>query len=548
VTILLLSSGGGGGNILRSLKALFLRDLAVTQRSDARYAERLRRAVTTRFLDTNEFSLAAAPKEERLVIGAATTRGLGSMHDPDVAARALEESQNEIESLLSRHSVIVIIGTGGKGTGAGTVLPIAQMARRQKKLVIPVFIRPSFERHEVEKRRYDHALRVADGFDAAGIRLMEILNDRGYADDDPQPQSVVWERMNLPIARGLRGLLYVLWDLSQVDPSDLSMLFGGAGRLRIGFSELNPAAGQEPSDDDIKAAVRSCWENPYCSFTRAPGTSLVCIQGDWSNVTDGKIKGSLASLALSGSADSPYNPLYARATSVPRPWGITTLFSEYTGTHPPLEIDWTTEKKAQLRFALQSDAVLERPAVSPRSDAPEPVPVAAAPPVVAVTADTAAVPTLPAFASVWDFARAVNRSDPAALKLAGNGADPEVPIDAGELRKLVGTFWFRSVFPRLSAAWRRRMLDVLLEHVSIPDHVIRTGRRSVHLSELTHEQRRQLVIGVALPDEVRADLQLLVTVARFWGEEAANGFELRPVPDAAGPSGLASLLQPFRHS
>ena len=70
VNILLLSSGGGGGNILRSLKALFRRDLIVTQKTDARYAERLRRAVTTRFLDTNEFSLTDVPKEERLVIGA----------------------------------------------------------------------------------------------------------------------------------------------------------------------------------------------------------------------------------------------------------------------------------------------------------------------------------------------------------------------------------------------------------------------------------------------------------------------------------------------
>ena len=542
MTLLLLSSGGGGGNILRSLKALFLRDLAVTQRSDPRYAERLRRAVTTRFLDTNEFSLAGVPKEERLVIGAATTRGLGSMHNPELAARALEESKSEIEALLSRHSVIVVIGTGGKGTGAGTVLPLAQMARRQKKLVIPVFVRPSFERHEVEKRRYDHALRVADGFDAAGIRLMEILNDRGYADADPQPQALVWERMNLPIARVLRGLLYVLWDLSQVDPSDLSMLFAGAGRLRIGFSELNPAADREPGADEIKAAVQGCWQNPYCAFKGVPGTSLVCIQGDWSNVVDGKIKGDLASLALEAAGESPYNPLYARAANVPRPWGITTLFGEYTGNHPPLEIDWTAEKRAPLRFTLQSEPEPERTAVISRSDAPEPTPVV----VAAATAATAR--TGPGFATFWDFALAVNRSDSAALRLAGNGADSDVPIDAGELRKLLSTFWFRSVFPRLSAAWQHRMLDVLVEHVSIPDHAIRIGRRAVHLSELTHEQRRQLVTGTSLPDAVRADLQLLVMIATLWGEQALERFELRPVPDAADKSALASLLQPFRHS
>ena len=40
--ILLMSAGGGGGNILRSVMATFRRDLAVTQKTDPRHAERLR--------------------------------------------------------------------------------------------------------------------------------------------------------------------------------------------------------------------------------------------------------------------------------------------------------------------------------------------------------------------------------------------------------------------------------------------------------------------------------------------------------------------------
>ena len=93
MNILLLSAGGGGGNILRSVKAMFRRDLAVTQKSDPKYAERLRRSVVTRFLDTNEFSLLDVPPDERLLIGATTTRRLGSGHNPDVARAALEESE-----------------------------------------------------------------------------------------------------------------------------------------------------------------------------------------------------------------------------------------------------------------------------------------------------------------------------------------------------------------------------------------------------------------------------------------------------------------------
>jgi cell division GTPase FtsZ len=93
VNILLLSAGGGGGNILRSVKALFQRDVEVAQETDPQYAARLTAAVTTRFLDTNEFSLADVPASERLLIGPRTTGRLGARHNPDVARAALEESR-----------------------------------------------------------------------------------------------------------------------------------------------------------------------------------------------------------------------------------------------------------------------------------------------------------------------------------------------------------------------------------------------------------------------------------------------------------------------
>src|SRR5688572_12994544 len=343
MNILLMSAGGGGGNVLRSVKAAFRRDLAVTHKGDARYADRLRRAVTTRFLDTNEFALSDLPREERFLIGARTTGRLGARHDPAVAREALNESRSDIEALFSRYSIIILIGTGGKGTGSGTMFPLAQIARQQKKLVIPIFVRPSFERHEVDKRHYDYAVHAIGQFDSAGIRLIEILNDRGYAEHDPQPQPVVWERMNLPIARGLRGLIYVLWDLSQVDPSDLSILFAGSGRLRIGFAEIDPPEGSEPSDEQVEHAARRCGDNPYYAFHKPAGTSLICIQGDWSNLVDAKIKGRLA-VAMGVDAKSPYSPLYARAVGMPRPWGVTALFAEYTGRQQPLEVDWSLEK------------------------------------------------------------------------------------------------------------------------------------------------------------------------------------------------------------
>jgi cell division GTPase FtsZ len=539
VNILLLSSGGGGGNILRSLKTLFRRDLLVTQKTDSRYAERLRRAVTTRFLDTNEFSLSDVPQEERLVVGTATTRRQGSRHNPELARQAFEESKDEVEAAMSGHSVVILIATGGKGTGAGTIFPLAEMARRQKKLVIPIFVRPSFERHEVEKRRYDHALKVTEQFDAARIRLMEILNDRGYADRAPEPQALVWERMNLPIARGLRGLLYVLWDLSQVDPSDLSILFAGDGRLRIGFSEIDPPVGQEPSESQIEQAVRGCWDNPYYAFREPVGTSLVCIQGDWSNVVDGRIKGRLAALALGSAADSPYNPLYARASHAPRPWGVTALFAEHTGNHTPLEIEWTAERRTFPRAGVHTE--VREIAISPAASTVD-QPGEAEPASAGLGVPPTPVPTF------WEFARAINRLDPAALKLAGSEADSAIRIDPMELRKLLCTFWFRSVFPRLSQGWRDRIFEVLVERVAIPNHLLKRGRHPVRMSELSHEQLTQISSDTILPDAVRADLQLMIAVAAFWGHEALGRFTFTPVADDVETSRMGVLLQPFRHS
>jgi hypothetical protein len=417
------------------------------------------------------------------------------------------------------------------------MFPLAQMAREQKKLVIPIFVRPSFERHEVDKRHYDNAVSAIDHFDAAGIRLIEILNDRGYAEHDPQPQPVVWERMNVPIARGLRGLIYVLWDLSQVDPSDLSMLFAGRGRLRLGFGELDPPAGGEPSDEQVELAARQCCDNPYYAFQQPAGTSLVCIQGDWSNLVDASIKGRLAS-EMRIDAASPYSPLYARAVGLPRPWGVTALFAEYTGVHPPLDIDWMLEQEDRAPAAAEPSDRLTSLFAAESFEALEPP---APPPPVAPTEARPAV-----FPTFWEFAVALNRSDATAVALAGNAAAADIPIDAGELRKLLGTMWFRSVLFRLSSDWRDRMLETLVASAPLPDHALKVGRQTVHLRDLTYEQLRDVRAKTMVPDAVLADLDLLITIGRFWGPDAVKQLQFVDAPERNGTSLMETLLDRFR--
>jgi cell division GTPase FtsZ len=549
VNILLLSTGGGGGNILRSLKTLFRRDITVAGKTDPAYAKRLHEAVTTRFLDTNEFSLADVPPEERLLIGPRTTGHLGARHNPEVARQALEESSGTVEALIQQHAVVILIGTGGKGTGAGTIFPLAEMARRHKKLVLPIFVRPSFERHEVDKRRYDHALQVASQFDAAGIRLMEILNDRGYTEDDPQPQSAIWEQMNVPIARGLRGLIYVLSDLSQVDPSDLSMLFAGNGRLRIAFAEIDPPPGQDPVHEQVDQAVQRCGENPFCAFSKPVGTSLVCIQGEWSNVIDARIKSRLAAAAMRARSNSPYNPLYARAVAAPRPWGVTALFAEHTGLHQPLEMDWSFATGALPILGHEPTLPIVVTEPDPQTlvtsvlVSAEGEPAITAPDEPSATAETEPRPHSH-FSSLWELAVAVNRSDPAALAVVADSTGPQMPIDGAEVRKLLGTLWFRAVVPRLSPAWKERVLDAFVANVAIPNHRVRRGRDIANVSDLSFADLQE-VARTSVLEVMKPDLDLLLTVGRLFGDDAVKRIRFgEPVNN--GRSAIADLLHAWR--
>jgi cell division GTPase FtsZ len=544
VNVLLLGAGGGGGNILRSLKALFRRDLSIAEKADPKFADRLRRAVSTRFLDTNEFSLLDVLPEERVLIGPSVTGRFGSRHDPQVARAALEESRGDVERLVAGYAVVIIIATGGKGTGAGTVFPLAEMVRRQKKLVIPIFVRPSFEHHEVEKPRYDHALRITDQFDAAHIRLVEILNERGYVESDPRPQSIVWERMNTPIARSLRSFLYVLSDLSQVDPSDLSTLFAGAGRLRIGFAEIEPDETGEPTDAQVDAAARACWDESYYAFRGPVGTSLVCIQGDWSNIVDAKIKSRIATLANGERGTEPrYNPLHARADGTPRPWCISAIFAEHTGPSAALEFDWP--------LTMRTARAARRAIVL---DTHESTPVAAGSSVPAGAPETpAATPSAPRhatpqatrrFNTLWEFAVALNRQDPAALAAARDGADEQIPLDGVEVRRLLAAIWFRTVFPHFSATWRDRLFSVLVDEVVIPNHPVKSGHRVKSLRDLTYAEMKEIWSNTFVPEAIRPDLELLLIVGRLWGDEAIG--RLRFADESDGSSRLGALIHGLR--
>jgi hypothetical protein len=165
-------------------------------------------------------------------------------------------------------------------------------------------------------------------------------------------------------------------------------------------------------------------------------------------------------------------------------------------------------------------------------------------PALAVSGSSA-VPE-PAFSSLWELAVAVNRSDPTALAIAANGGAMAMPIEGAEVRKLLGTLWFRAVVPRMSDAWKERILDVLAESVSILNHRVKRGRNVASLSDLSGDELKEVSRG-SCPDSVRPDLDLLLTVGRLFGDDSLKRMRFVDPPLHADRSRLAGLLHGLRH-
>jgi len=276
------------------------------------------------------------------------------------------------------------------------------------------------------------------------------------------------------------------------------------------------------------------------------GTSLVCIQGDWSNIVDAKIKSRLASLAVDGTAEHPYNPLYARAGHMPKPWGVSAIFAEYTGHSAALDLDWSLPRS--IRPARPASAPEAEVAVAARETTPSPdeSSISPEPVVVSSTRESAPIETRREFSTLWEFAVALNRQDPAALGIARNGADHRIPVVGLEVRKLLTTVWFRSAFEGLSDAWRQRLLEALIQDVVIPNHALKCRRGVALLRTLDYAEMKELFANTFVPDAVRIDLELLLAAGRLWGEEALSRFRFVDPERAAKSSRLGGLLQSFR--
>ena len=124
VNIKVIGIGGGGGNAVNRMVE-----------SDMKYVEFIA-------INTDSQILLSSKADEKLSIGARTTKGDGAGGNPEIGQNAAEESREEIASMLQGAQMLFITAGMGGGTGTGAAPIVAQIAREMGILTIGVVTKP----------------------------------------------------------------------------------------------------------------------------------------------------------------------------------------------------------------------------------------------------------------------------------------------------------------------------------------------------------------------------------------------------------------------
>ena len=225
-------------------------------------------------INTDHQALASSLAQQQLRIGERTTRGLGSGGDPEVGAKAAEESLDLLQDALHGSDMVFVTAGMGGGTGTGAAPLVARTARESGALTIGVVTRPfTFEGSQRGRTAETGIEQLKDEVDT----LIVIPNDRLLETADKRLSLLDSFKMADDVLRqGIQGIseLITVPGLINLDFADVKaiMSLGGAALMAIGRGK---------GDDRAREAAEQALANRLLDVT------IDGAQGILFNVTGG---------------------------------------------------------------------------------------------------------------------------------------------------------------------------------------------------------------------------------------------------------------------
>jgi cell division protein FtsZ len=202
--------------------------------------------------DGQALLLSRAPKRVR--IGEKVTRGLGAGGNPEMGAKAAEESAEELYEVLKGSDMVFVTAGLGGGTGTGAAPIVAQIAKEVGALTIGVVTRPfTFEGMRRQQSAEAGISKLKEQADTLIVipndRLLQIVDKRASLQDAFQVADDV-------LRQGIQGIseLITVPGLINLDFADVRAIMseGGAALMAVG-----KAAGEDRARIAAEMAISS---------------------------------------------------------------------------------------------------------------------------------------------------------------------------------------------------------------------------------------------------------------------------------------------------
>lgn len=236
VNIKVIGVGGGGNN---AVNRMILNNI---------------RGVEFVSVNTDRQALRKSEAPSQLVIGEKVTRGFGAGANPQIGARAAEESIDDIRAILEGTDMVFITAGMGGGTGTGAAPVVARAAREMDILTVGIVTKPfAFE----GKRRMEQA--------EAGIAELAQYVDSLIVIPNERLKQVSNQKISLSNAfiiaddvlrHGVQSIsdLINVTGLINLDFADITSVMANAGYAHMG---VGTATGKDKAEQAAKEAISS---------------------------------------------------------------------------------------------------------------------------------------------------------------------------------------------------------------------------------------------------------------------------------------------------
>lgn len=234
--IKVIGIGGGGGN-------------AVNQMINDKVS-----GVDFIVANTDLQALDASHAQTKIQLGPKLTKGLGAGSNPEVGAKAAQESESEISKALEGADMVFVTAGMGGGTGTGAAPVVAKIAKDSGALTVGVVTRPfTFEGQRRSKLASEGLEKLKQNVDTlivvANNRLLEMI-------DKKTPMMEAFKEADNVLRQGVEGISDLITNPGYInlDFADIRHTMENQGSALMG---IGSSTGENRAAEATKKAISS---------------------------------------------------------------------------------------------------------------------------------------------------------------------------------------------------------------------------------------------------------------------------------------------------